>query len=356
MRPSLRRWWPVVKALLCLAILTLIGRQFVADLRRPELWMRPVHPGWLLASGFLYLVGIGFSAVFWGRLMAYLGPMPSTVGVARAYYLGHLGKYVPGKAWALLLRAWLARDAGAAPGVAGLTAFYEVLTTMCSGVLLAAVFFSLFGTGGDDVAPSATASALLNLLWPRTPESEVIGRWTAAMLSLLLAGLIGVWLLPALFNRLAHRLSLPFRARDSILPRLRISYLVEGLALTAIGWLCLGASLGAGLRGVTGEVLEPSPVLLARLTATIGLAYVAGFVVLVAPGGIGVREFFLMLLLVPELTASGKLTPEAARGLVVLTVLVLRLVWTLSELAVAAGLYFTPSLGACRDLGRGPGT
>ena len=55
----------------------------------------------------------------------------------------YLGKYLPGKAWALVLRATLIRGPEVRLSVAGLSSFYEVLTTMAAGVLLAALLFGL---------------------------------------------------------------------------------------------------------------------------------------------------------------------------------------------------------------------
>src|SRR5579885_2551566 len=104
MRSKLRRAWPVVKALLWLVILLLIGRQFARDLQNPHLGQRPLHTGWLLLSGLLYIVGLGFSALYWDRLLRHLGAYPPLGAALRAYYIGHLGKYLPGKAWSLFLR------------------------------------------------------------------------------------------------------------------------------------------------------------------------------------------------------------------------------------------------------------
>jgi hypothetical protein len=59
----------------------------------------------------------------------------------------------------------------------------------------------------------------------------------------------------------------------------------------------------------------------------------------VAPGGIGVREFFLTLLLAPEVADLAGLEPAPARAAVVLTVLVLRLTWTVAELLLSGVLY-----------------
>src|SRR5689334_4610230 len=130
MRAWLRKSWPYLKALLALAILIAIGRQFVRDLGRAELWQQRFHPGWLAASAVLYLLGLAFSAVYWYRLLVVLGQEPSFVATVRAHYIGQMGKYLPGKAWALFLRSNLIRSPTTHVGVAVLTSFYEVFITM----------------------------------------------------------------------------------------------------------------------------------------------------------------------------------------------------------------------------------
>ena len=53
--------------------------------------------------------GLGVSAVFWYGVLRAMGQCPSFATAIRAYYLGQMGKYLPGKAWALFLRAALIR-------------------------------------------------------------------------------------------------------------------------------------------------------------------------------------------------------------------------------------------------------
>jgi hypothetical protein len=320
MRGKWRRLWPIIKAILWLGLLALIGRQFARDLQRPELYQRPLHAGWLVVSGLVYLLGLGFSALYWDRLLGHLGARPPLAAALRAYYLGHLGKYLPGKAWALLLRTSLVRGQGVSMGLAALTAFYEVLTTMAAGVLVAALLFAVLGA---DVGAGLNAETMRHLLWMEQPGEGGLQRSVVVGISTLLFAVLVVPLHPAIFNLLAHRLSLPFRERDaSQLPHIRFLYLIEGLALTAIGWLLLGASFAAALRGIVGPDWPWLDVRTARLPAIMGLSYVIGFVVVIAPGGLGVREFLLTLLLTPELVGI--------QGM-----LVLRLVWTAAELLAA---------------------
>jgi uncharacterized membrane protein YbhN (UPF0104 family) len=334
MSGKLRRAWPFVKALLWLLILYLIGRQFARDLQRPELYQRPLHAGWLLLSGLLYLLGLGFSALYWYRLLRHLGMYPPFVAALRSYYIGHLGKYLPGKAWALFLRTSLVRGHGVPTGLAALTSFYEVLTTMAGGVLVAAVLFAVLGT---DVGVGLNAETLRQLVEGDQLGEDGVQRWVAVLISLLLLAAFLVPLHPAIFNRLVRRMSSPVAdtAGSNAVLHIRLVSLLEGLVLTAVGWLLLGASFAAALRGIVGADWPLFDLRTARLPAIMSLSYVIGFVVLIAPGGLGVREFLLTLLLTPELVGVQGMDSEDARGTVVLAVLVLRLVWTAAELITA---------------------
>ena len=57
MRAWLRKFWPVIKWLLTVAILLAIGRHVYRDLHNnPELWDTPLDFGWLALSGLLCVV------------------------------------------------------------------------------------------------------------------------------------------------------------------------------------------------------------------------------------------------------------------------------------------------------------
>jgi uncharacterized membrane protein YbhN (UPF0104 family) len=340
MRAWFRKAWPIVKLLFAVAILVAIGRHFWRDLRRLDLDQHPLQVPWLAASGVLYLVGLAFSALFWYRLLRECGQQPTAWAAVRAYYVGHLGKYLPGKAWSLLLRTTLARGPGVRLGTAALTTFYEVLTTMASGALLAALLFAL---QASDPATPFDWQALPRIFTSQAEEQPALDPRLAALLSILLFGVTGGPLIPYLFNRVTNRVTLRFREPEAPPPpRVRTVQLLEGLILTGCGWLFLGASLWAVLHAV----VEPAPPwgldVFSRYSAPLALSYVAGFVIVVAPGGLGVREYLLTLFLVPDL--EGLLGPAHgdARALAVLAVLLLRVVWTVAEVLCAALVYWLP--------------
>ena len=68
------------------------------------------QPGWLVAAGLIYLAGLLPFALFWFRVLRVLGQRPTLRETLRAYYIGHLGKYVPGKAMVVVMRTALIRS------------------------------------------------------------------------------------------------------------------------------------------------------------------------------------------------------------------------------------------------------
>ena len=176
MRARFRQWWPVVQAVVAVVVVGLVGWQFARTLRRPELWQQPLHPRfeWLALGAILYLLGLGFPARFWLGLLRNYGERPSPVAVIRAYYCGHLGKYVPGKALAVLIRVGLIHADGVRTGVAAMTAAYETLTTMASGALVAVVLLSVYAL---DEADRWKAVALLAWQASRSCRAFSIASW-----------------------------------------------------------------------------------------------------------------------------------------------------------------------------------
>jgi hypothetical protein len=295
-----------VKALLAAAIVGGVGWQFARLLRQPELWERPwrLDTGWLSVSAVSYTLGLGCWGAFWLRLLHRLGLQPPVGAAFRAYYVSHLGKYVPGKAWAILLRATLLP--GVRPGIAALTATYETLTTMAAGALLAACLVPWLVAG-----------------------SEALG-WQA----LGLLALAGVPILPGVFNAVVVRLARPFLDPAAPPPRFRWTALPEGLIISGVGWCWLGVSALALIQALIPNAPTPSLGFALRCLAFNALSYVAGFLALPAPGGLGVREAIMQQLLAAELRSGH---PESvAAGLAALAVVVLRLLWTVLDLTVAA--------------------
>jgi glycosyltransferase 2 family protein len=317
-----RRLWPWVKLLLAVAVIGGVVWQFVQILGSAELQENPppMRPGWMAVCVACYVAAFAFPATYWQHLLGVTGTRPPLAAALNAYYVGHLGKYVPFKAWALVLRTMLIYPYGVRPGIAVATAIYETLTFMAAGALLAVLLLTVCTLNEDK-------------------------RWLAAGL-LLGAG----WpLIPGVYNRIVDRLTALARkaaARQSgaekdiaDLPRLRARTLLFGLAWTACGWCAMGMSLWALIQAV---IPEPTPWTWdawGRCTAFVALGYVAGFLILFTPGGLGARELILKPLVVSELALAPLVSAEYADKLAWWVVFWLRLLYIMTEVILAGAAY-----------------
>lgn len=254
---------------------------------------------WLALAAALYAAGIFPCGWFYYFVLRRFGQSPKLLSTLRAFYISHLGKYVPGKAWSVALRTGLIRgEVGMVPATVG--TFVEVLSMVGSGSAFAAL-----------------------ILAPRWPEHWLL-TLTALAVSLASVAVVS----PPLLN-LSTRHILQRRGADAAveLPwRHRWSTLAVGWMAMVPVWLLLGLSLGATLRGLGATVTLPGDVL--RLVGAVCLAACLGFASLL-PAGAGVRELLLLEMLEPHYGAG----PAAASAVV------LRLAWISSEVAASVTLY-----------------
>jgi hypothetical protein len=296
-----RRWllrivkWTIIVLVLWGLVHTVRGSW---DELRQHTWS--VDYRWLLLSAGCYLLGMLPSGLFWHRILIAMGQRPALGETLRAYYIGHLGKYVPGKAMVVVLRAGLIRGQRVDTAVAAASVFLETLTMMAVGSFL---------SGG-----------ILFVLFPQ--------HWALVPLALLLLVVSGLPTLPPVFKRLVRMVvskrfdSPKWSALDGVGFRL----MAGGWLAVAVGWLLIGLSLWCVLRGL-GEnmsLIETLPI----ITASAALATVAGFLSLI-PGGAGIRELIL----------AQVMAPQFGRVIALVSAILIRLVWLLSEVAISGILY-----------------
>ncbi len=256
--------------------------------------------GWLLAAGGIYLLGLAPACWYWRQVLRALGQNPKLGPLVRAYFIGHLGKYVPGKAMVVVLRTGLIRGPGVDATTAAVSVFIETLTMMAVGAAFAAVLLA-------------------------TLYREQLGLLT---LGVAMAVGAGVPTLPPIFRRLVMILQVK-RLNPQIetaLGGLDWRLTLAGWVGLGLGWCLLGLSLAAVLQSLPGVSIVASDAPL--ITATVALAMVAGFLSLI-PGGLGVRELVVIPLL----------APVYGDGAAIVSAVLLRLIWLLAELAASGILY-----------------
>lgn len=267
------------------------------------------QPGWLIFSGGLYILGLLPAGLFWHRALRALGQDAGLAETLRAYYVGHLGKYVPGKAMVIIIRAGLIQSQRVSPTLAGASVFLETMTMMAVGAFLAA--------------------AILGVAF-RHETAYLCG----AVAMVVMAGLPT---LPPVFRLLVRSVGI---GRSDPLVRSRLEgltfgTLAQGWGYMLVCWLLLGLSLWATVRGM--GVAETDLVRdLPLFTASVTLAVVVGILSLI-PGGWFVRDGIIAGLMLHYFSRVVHLgNPDAAA---LLCAALLRLVWILAELVISALLF-----------------
>ncbi len=297
--PAGRVAWRSAGVLLSLAC---VGWVMAGVLREAdELHLAELSPLPLVgAAGLLLIAYIGRAAI-WTMLLRRTGQnVPWGTG-ARVFLGSQLGRYVPGKVWQLGGAAWLGTRAGLAAA--------PCIVTTGLVVLLHNVVGAGLGLGALTRVGAAPGIAAL--------AAVVLG---GAALAGFAGGLSreAVRRLPARFGWGAQGMVMP-SARD--------------LLLAAAGLIGVWLLLGAALQLVSASGFADGRALgWGEAVSLMAASAVAGFVVLAAPAGLGVREVVLVAALLSSHT-------RAEAGVIALAS---RLLMTAVELGLAAWALWWP--------------
>lgn len=249
----LSRWiGPGVAIVAAAFVVRVLGREW--DAARESL--RRASAGWVLVAAVLALAAMVAMALPWRRLLRLVGTTLTLPATVRLYFAGEIGKYLPGGVWPVVGRGELAHRAGLRRPSAYASVALSLVTLYLAAAIAAAVL--LIATGG-------TSPGALLLVVVTTAAAGVVA---------LHPRLLGLGL--AVAGRLVRRPirldPLPWRA---------------SLALVAL-YLPAWALVAAATWSVTRS-LEPSA-RLSEIGAAAVVSWLAGFVVVGVPGGVGVRE------------------------------------------------------------------
>ncbi|MFI5233540.1 MAG: lysylphosphatidylglycerol synthase domain-containing protein [Gemmatimonadales bacterium] len=244
----------------------------IPDTIHPNWWKVLGSTGWVAAS---YVVLIET----WRQIVVAWGGKLSWPAAARIWFISNLGRYVPGKIWQIGAMGALAQEAGVSSAAAVGSSLVVNLVNLLAGLLVVLVAGSRLVVGyGSALVIALVVFCVLVLGSP--------------------------WLLPPL-ARLATRVTgrnIPIPA----IPPLAIIFAVAGCSLA---WNLYGLAfhdLTVAIFG--GAAGRPT-----YYTAVFTLSYLAGYIVLFAPGGLGVRETSLVALL----AAAGLETGAQAAALAI---------------------------------------
>ena len=223
-----------------------------------------------LAASIVGIVGLLFlDALGWHLILRAMGQQISAEQSIRIWQISSLARYIPGGIWSYASRVTLAKGAGVNFTYASMSLYLETLLLMASS--LAVGLPALFATTGLPFSPLSSVALCLSL---------------------------GLMMHPKIISLLRY---LPGKTGDGIsrmtLPSVKCTLGLYGYYL--VFWILFGVVFDCYVAAFFPLPLQSW----IPAGASIALGFFIGFVLIFIPGGLGVRESALYVLLLPFLPA-----------------------------------------------------
>lgn len=269
-----------------------------------------VRPAWIAASLLLATANLLEMSSVWVKLFRESGGRVSYAEGWKIWSATNVGRYIPGKLWHL----------------GGLTVYLRKRGESGAAGLVSSVGFQVLIL----VTGAATAATVLvgrpNSLLGSSP-------WTTGLVLLLLAAALH----PAVLRKAAGLASRLMKEEDVEIDRIGNRGLAASAGAIFLSWGIYGLSLWCMVRGtVGGGVMGPL-----ELTAVFAASYVVGYLALMSPGGLAVREGAMVGLL----ASMGGLSV----GVATVVAVAYRIVTTVSELLFLGFSFLWPALTGARE-------
>ena len=253
----------VLKTLVFVAALYWVGKMAVGaihDVRSGQLVL-DIRPGWLVLSGALVLATYCLLIGAWLYIIDGLsGDRIPYVDGARIWFLSNaVGQFVPGKVWGIVQMGAMSIEAGINPIAAGAASVLNTVVNIATGMAVGVI-------AGTPILIAYAGSR---------------AQWASVIAAAAIIGIIALPVLIPLLFRIARRLGAKVPEQD-LPPRL------IGVAVVAnvIAWGMYGIAFLCLNRGLV-DLPSYDPIQHIAVNAT---SYVVGYMALIAPGGLGVRE------------------------------------------------------------------
>ncbi len=216
-----------------------------------------------LAVAFLAFLGYFFArSIAWFLILKSLGVRTDLLESSKTWFTSELARYLPGNVWSFLGRVYLSSKQQVPKELSGFALILEVSLLTASAAILCISFVTF--------SPTIFLPGL---------------RW----FGLLLIPSAVILLKPELISRLVHRL---FKRLKLDWPKLPIERprLIVGIGVMTMAWL----AYGIGSMWVTRSIIADLAVSPVWLIAVFIAAWLIGYLSIVTPMGLGVREGVVM--------------------------------------------------------------
>jgi glycosyltransferase 2 family protein len=281
----------LAKLVFASAILYFIIRTVLNNWAGIESYTWDFNPLYMVISVIVFFAGYVLLAWIWAGVLRSTGNPVSFGEAWDIYFIGNLGRYIPGKVWTIALTAYMS-EKHRVPGVTAATAsVFAQAYSVLSSLVIFALFFILYGY--------SFAGIHLD--------------WTAPVFVIFLLVFLAPKNLERALNRLLARMG---RTQCSL--GLDTIGAVKIMFFYLLSWILFGAAFWIFVMSVTNN----HSLGLFFLTGVFVVSNVTGFFAVFVPGGLGVREWIIGILLAGYVPA----------GVGILVAFLLRLLTTLVEL------------------------
>jgi hypothetical protein len=296
-KPGTAGLYTVLKFALILGLFFLLGYLFLRDLQRlPNIRLSPSYT--LLALSFaILIIGLLLEVWVWKKNLQAVGAGISLKNSFKLYYQANLARYIPGKIWSILGFIKLGQSARISPVRTVSALITGLFASLISAFLLGGVFFLLSGNGKAFLSPWITIPLLVLSLASLHPSVSAF--------------------FVLQFSRITRR---PLES-----PSYKFRHTLSLVALYASAWLVFSFSFVL-LTSAFESLTAPE---LIYVWGVLPISYALGYLAFFTPGGWGVREGGIVLLLNPILPTY----------LAVTIAIISRLMFTLIE-----GIFFALAL------------
>jgi len=265
-------WRRLIQGALLLLSLGFLASLVVGQWNALQAYEWHLDPAWAL----LALVGLGLRWLMqlglWRYVLARLGGSLRYWQAARVWFLSNVSRYIPGSIWQYYSMVEMAAEHGVSRVTTLASTVLHQVISIAAGVTMSALYF---GWAGEGV-------------------------WFARLRPFLYAVPAGLLLLqPRLLERSLNWLLGRFR-RPPIQVTLTWGQICGVLAFHMFTWVVIGLSFAALVRALTPVTWALVP----RLVAIFAASYVIGFLSILTPSGLGVRESIMTLLLAAVLPSG----------------------------------------------------
>ena len=214
------------------------------------------------------VAGLGANLLSWRAVLADLGSRLPLTAALRVFFLGQLGKYVPGSVWPVVAQMELGKEHGVPRARSATAGLLTVALSLVAALLVAAVSL-----------PFTSADALSTY-------------WYV----FLAVPVLAVGLVPSVANRVLDRLFRLAR-RGGLSEPLTGRGVLWGLFWAVVAWVLFGVQVALLAHDLGAHAGKAVPLAIGAFA----LAWSLGFLFVLAPAGLGVREGAIVLGMSPVL-------------------------------------------------------